>query len=282
VADGVRQQFVGYERDNETGLDFAQARYFSNVQGRFTSADPIYIARHRMLDPQLLNLYQYGRNNPQKYTDSTGLDVKLDCALAGKDQCTHVVTDFNNRKGSQFQVERNEKTGILEIKDKDKIDPSKLSDGERALFKALTDPDHHAEIGVLPESDFVHFGKFDGDGHNTLDASDLALLRSASKQAPGEVIAHEALEAYSASFGDVLSPVAFGTAHGFANKSFGMVTHPDSVDCSVCTPTPYNTLDWRFGRTGETFRVKTIETPVPDAGRYAYKPGKIVEVKTVK
>jgi RHS repeat-associated protein len=39
MADGVRQKFVGYERDTETGLDFVQARYYANVQGRFTSPD---------------------------------------------------------------------------------------------------------------------------------------------------------------------------------------------------------------------------------------------------
>jgi hypothetical protein len=28
--DSTRQKFTGHERDNEMGLDFAQARYFSN------------------------------------------------------------------------------------------------------------------------------------------------------------------------------------------------------------------------------------------------------------
>lgn len=38
--DGVRQKFGdGYERDDETGLDYAKARYFSSTQGRFTSVD---------------------------------------------------------------------------------------------------------------------------------------------------------------------------------------------------------------------------------------------------
>jgi len=41
VADNVRQKFTGYERDNETDLDFAQARYYANTQGRFTSVDPL-------------------------------------------------------------------------------------------------------------------------------------------------------------------------------------------------------------------------------------------------
>ena len=39
-ATNTKQKFTGYERDSETGLDFAQARYMSSVQGRFTSVDP--------------------------------------------------------------------------------------------------------------------------------------------------------------------------------------------------------------------------------------------------
>jgi hypothetical protein len=31
---------TGKERDNETGLDYFGARYFSGAQGRFTSPDP--------------------------------------------------------------------------------------------------------------------------------------------------------------------------------------------------------------------------------------------------
>ncbi|HEX7958118.1 MAG TPA: LamG-like jellyroll fold domain-containing protein, partial [Pyrinomonadaceae bacterium] len=37
AADGLRQKLTGYERDNETGLDYAQARYYASSQGRFTS-----------------------------------------------------------------------------------------------------------------------------------------------------------------------------------------------------------------------------------------------------
>src|SRR5947209_6707791 len=39
--DNNRKKFTGYERDSETGLDFAQARYDSSSQGRFTSGDPL-------------------------------------------------------------------------------------------------------------------------------------------------------------------------------------------------------------------------------------------------
>jgi len=35
----VRQHFTQKERDNETGLDYFLARYYSSTQGRFTSPD---------------------------------------------------------------------------------------------------------------------------------------------------------------------------------------------------------------------------------------------------
>ncbi len=70
-ADGLRQKFGSYERDNETGLDFAQARYFSSIQGRFTSADD-HLNDTRNSDPASWNLYAYVRNNPLRYVDPTG------------------------------------------------------------------------------------------------------------------------------------------------------------------------------------------------------------------
>src|SRR6201988_5379232 len=41
TGDGVRQQFTQKERDVETGLDYFEARYYSSIQGRFTSVDPL-------------------------------------------------------------------------------------------------------------------------------------------------------------------------------------------------------------------------------------------------
>ncbi|MGH9849010.1 MAG: RHS repeat-associated core domain-containing protein, partial [Blastocatellia bacterium] len=40
-ADSTRQKFTSKERDNETGLDYFLARYYSSTQGRFTSPDPL-------------------------------------------------------------------------------------------------------------------------------------------------------------------------------------------------------------------------------------------------
>jgi RHS repeat-associated protein len=67
----IRQKFTGYERDNETGLDYAQARYYLSAQGRFTSPDN-FLNDTSAIDPASWNLYAYVRNNPLRYTDPAG------------------------------------------------------------------------------------------------------------------------------------------------------------------------------------------------------------------
>ena len=69
--DGPAQKFTGKERDNESGLDYFGARYFSGAGGRFTSADAPF-ADQGAADPQSWNLYTYTRNSPLKYVDRTG------------------------------------------------------------------------------------------------------------------------------------------------------------------------------------------------------------------
>jgi RHS repeat-associated protein len=61
-----------YERDNESGLDFAQARYYNYKLGRFNSVDPV-MASADIINPQTWNRYAYVGNNPVNITDPTGL-----------------------------------------------------------------------------------------------------------------------------------------------------------------------------------------------------------------
>jgi RHS repeat-associated protein len=71
-----RTRTSGQIRDVETRLDYFGARYYSPSQGRFTSPDwragPSPIPYADISDPQSLNLYAYGRNNPLKYADPDG------------------------------------------------------------------------------------------------------------------------------------------------------------------------------------------------------------------
>ena len=88
-SDDTRKKFATYQRDVETGLDFAQSRYYSPMHGRFTSPDEFKGGPDELFDfeedasvnptfyadlenPQSLNKYQYGYNNPYKYNDPSG------------------------------------------------------------------------------------------------------------------------------------------------------------------------------------------------------------------
>jgi RHS repeat-associated protein len=63
-------KFTGYERDAETGLDYAFARYYNSRLARFMSADPL---GGDSGDPQSLNRYAYVGNGPTSSTDPTGM-----------------------------------------------------------------------------------------------------------------------------------------------------------------------------------------------------------------
>ena len=72
ATDCLRQDFTTYERDDETGLDYAQARYYASKQGRFISVDPD-VSSASVSDPQTWNRYAYVGNHPLVFTDPTGL-----------------------------------------------------------------------------------------------------------------------------------------------------------------------------------------------------------------
>ena len=72
--DNNRKKFTGYQRDNEAGLDYAQARYYASTQARFTSPDPLLSSGHTT-DPQSWNRYTYCLNNPMTLTDPAGMEA---------------------------------------------------------------------------------------------------------------------------------------------------------------------------------------------------------------
>lgn len=99
VGDNTRQKFTGYERDGESGLDFAQARYYGGSYGRFSSPDPL-MASARRSNPQTFNRYSYVTNNPLNLIDPLGLDG---CDPRSRKDC--VADRF--KKGTQAQAEAN-------------------------------------------------------------------------------------------------------------------------------------------------------------------------------
>ncbi|MGB7200672.1 MAG: RHS repeat-associated core domain-containing protein [Pyrinomonadaceae bacterium] len=72
--DTVRKRFTGYEKDIETGLDFAEARYYQNQHGRFAAVDPL-LASGKSANPQTFNRYVYTMNRPLVLNDPSGLQA---------------------------------------------------------------------------------------------------------------------------------------------------------------------------------------------------------------
>jgi RHS repeat-associated protein len=106
VADNVRQQFTGSERDDETMLDYMKARYYSSKMGRFTSVDPMPIKKRHLLDPRDLNRYAYVANNPLKYIDPDGLEkfIVIVRTYIPRERVTHPPG-----VGATFKGDHNEK-----------------------------------------------------------------------------------------------------------------------------------------------------------------------------
>lgn len=74
-----QRKYIGQEYDNDTGLNYLNARYYDPKRGQFISQDPMFWALPSELlsDPQQLNSYNYARNNPIVGSDPTGLLVEL-------------------------------------------------------------------------------------------------------------------------------------------------------------------------------------------------------------
>ncbi|MDR3580430.1 MAG: RHS repeat-associated core domain-containing protein [Oryzomonas sp.] len=104
------RRFVGKEKDSETGFSYFGARYEDARIGRFIAPDPVHAVdantsktnEKMLLDPQRLNLYAYGVNNPYQFVDPDGRDVALmvDPKAAGGNG--HASLFFQNSNGHWY------------------------------------------------------------------------------------------------------------------------------------------------------------------------------------
>ena len=68
---GNEQKFTSYQRDAESDLDYAMARFYAARSGRFMSPDPGHVGAN-IGDPQSWNAYVYGSNDPINRIDPNG------------------------------------------------------------------------------------------------------------------------------------------------------------------------------------------------------------------
>jgi RHS repeat-associated protein len=93
-----QRRFIGEEYDGDTEFSYLNARYYQGSRGQFMSQDPAHLAigdpaklrgltglteGHLLSDPQLLNSYSYGKNNPIAYKDPQGTCPFCPILLAG-------------------------------------------------------------------------------------------------------------------------------------------------------------------------------------------------------
>ncbi len=123
-ADGNRKRWAELERDDETGLDYAQARYYANTQGRFTSVDPEnYQAMRDPSDPQSWNAYAYVNNNPLTRNDPDGRGLltklwnKFKYGVYGEE--ADVQKEENRRREELKKIAATQPTGLLYVQQQD-------------------------------------------------------------------------------------------------------------------------------------------------------------------
>jgi RHS repeat-associated protein len=132
---------TGNERDSETGLDYRVNRYSSNQLGRFLTPDwagkPVTVPYADYGNPQSLNLYSYGKNNPMTFADPEGhcdLCQKIKNTVKGNGWRTdQKVKDdaqaFRNSVGKDQQVGTyNRDTGQVTTYNRDQL--NKMSDSQ--------------------------------------------------------------------------------------------------------------------------------------------------------
>lgn len=157
-ADKTRQKFTQKERDNETGLDYFLARYYSSTQGRFTSADNFLNDAHAS-DPSSWNLYAYVLNNPLRYLDPTGEKVEND-----PDEKHHLTEDQMRSLEKDTQIKAGLKSIRFDENGNLTYDKNEKASGGSAKFRqaicgAIDDKKETFRIGNYNDSPDVNFAK---------------------------------------------------------------------------------------------------------------------------
>jgi RHS repeat-associated protein len=151
--DSIRQKFTGYERDNETDLDFAQARYYKSAHGRFNSPDD-FLHDTKAVEPASWNLYVYVRNNPTNLIDPDGEKVYV--GGLSQDEKDEVLKRMNYTYGCQNCVSV-DADGYLQV------DTSNLSKdiikATQKLTDALNSTSWYAELQISNNDSKVAFGQ---------------------------------------------------------------------------------------------------------------------------
>lgn len=158
--DDVRQQFTQYERDNETGLDYAGARYYLSTMGRFTSPDDFLNDTHAS-DPQSWNLFAYAHNNPLMYIDPTGQTIENTSDKKhrlSEEQMKALEKDLRAKTGLQSIAFQNGKLTY----DSNEVAKGGSAKLREAITGAINDTKNVFQVGDYSGSKSIQFAETDG------------------------------------------------------------------------------------------------------------------------
>ncbi len=95
----TKTKFATYERDAESGNDYAMARSYVNRVSRFVTPDPL---GGDLTGPQSLNRYVYSRNDPINLTDPLGLFVAPQIYAMMQEQAVSMFGSLNGPSAHDF------------------------------------------------------------------------------------------------------------------------------------------------------------------------------------
>jgi RHS repeat-associated protein len=133
-----RYRYTGMERDEESGLAYHTARYYSPWLGRWTSADPIGIFDHP-------NLYLYARGNPVSLMDRGGQNPDK---VADLERQLRAVREQLDKLGKQHE-QLVERRAIQEAKIE--ISKSRIAEAKRSFTEAEIRQIEKGELKALEQ-----------------------------------------------------------------------------------------------------------------------------------
>ncbi len=176
--DSVRKKFTGYERDDESGLDFADARMYVNQLGRFTGVDA---GAFTPADPQNFNRYIYVQNNPMKFVDPTGKDLELK-----GDDAEYIKSQLEEYTGYKLIIKKGKVTIDSSVKRNEKGTSKNFAD----LISKITNKDYKANVVLnlsSKENDKIFVDKF---SEKKLDVADYKAIKASANELAGALLSH--------------------------------------------------------------------------------------------
>jgi RHS repeat-associated protein len=181
VTDSARQKFTQKERDNESGLDYFLARYYSSAQGRFTSVDP---GSFTPADPQNWNRYTYVQNNPLKFFDPNGKEL-----FVTGDDADYIVAELARFSG--LTLSRDKKTGKVNINKRAAMRSKGISTTLAAILDTVIgDKDHDVTLETTTEVLSGNAIDFDRIETHQLDTDDYKVIRRDAPELAAAFLGH--------------------------------------------------------------------------------------------